>query len=123
VVFARDLSAPVASLVKKIEACTSKNKDKNMASFVVFLSDEEDLDKKLKDFADKEKIEKTPLTIDNPSGPKSYKLNKDAEVTVVLYVNKTVKVNHAFKKGELNDAAIDKVLKDVPQILEKKDKK
>jgi hypothetical protein len=94
-----------------------------MASFAVFLSDEENLDKKLKDFADKEKIEKTVLTIDNPSGPKSYKLNKDAEVTVVLYVNKTVKVNHAFKKGDLNDEAIAKILKDVPQILEKKDKK
>jgi hypothetical protein len=123
VVFARDLSAPVTSLVKKIEACTSKNKDKNMASFAVFLSDEENLDKKLKDFADKDKIDKCVLTIDNPSGPKSYKLNKDAEVTVVLYVNKTVKVNRAFKKGELNDEAIAKILKDVPQILEKKDKK
>ena len=43
----------------------------------------------------------------------------DADVTVLLYVNKTVKVNHAFKKGELNDEAIAKVLKDVPKMFEK----
>jgi hypothetical protein len=119
VVFARDLSAPVTSLVKKIEACTTKNKDKKMASFAVFMSDEEGLDKKLKQFAEKEKIEKCALTIDNPSGPAPYKIAKDADVTVLLYVKKHVKVNHAFKKGELNDEAIAKVLKDVPKIFEK----
>ena len=119
-VFARDLSAPVTSLVKKIEACTAKNaKDKKMCSFAVFMSDEEGLDKKLKDFAEKEKIEKCALTIDNPSGPSPYKIAKDADVTVLLYLDKHVKVNHAFKKGELNDEAIAKILKDVPKIFEK----
>jgi hypothetical protein len=119
VVFARELTAPVTSLVKKIEACTVKNKDKRMASFAVFCSDDEGLAKKLKEFAEKDKIEKCILTMDNPSGPKPVKLAKEADVTVILYVNKTVKVNHAFKKGELNDAAIAKVLKDVPKIFEK----
>jgi hypothetical protein len=119
VVFARELTAPVTSLVKKIEACTDKNKDKKMASFAVFCSDDEALAKKLKEFAEKDKIEKCILTMDNPSGPGPVHLNKDADVTVILYVNKTVKVNHAFKKGELNDEAIAKVLKDVPKIFEK----
>jgi hypothetical protein len=120
VVFARELTAPVTSLVKKIEACTVKNaKDKKMASFAVFMSDDEGLEKKLKDFAEKEKLEKCILTMDNPSGPAPCKIAKDADVTVILYVNKTVKVNHAFKKGELNDEAIAKIIKDVPKILEK----
>jgi len=110
----------VTSLVKKIEACTVKNaKDKKMKSFAVFMSDDESMEKKLKEFAEKEKIEKCILTIDNPSGPDKYNIAKDADVTVLLYVNKTVKVNHSFKKGELNDAAIAKVLKDVPKIFEK----
>ena len=110
----------MTSLVKKIDACTVKNaKDKKLKSFAVFMSDEEGLDKKLKEFAEKEKLEKCILTIDNPSGPKDYKIAKDADVTVILYVNKKVTVNHAFKKGELNDDAIAKVLKDVPKIFEK----
>ena len=59
------------------------------------------------------------LTIDNPAGPSSYHIAKDAAVTVVLYVNKTVKANHTFKKGELNDKSIDSVLGDLPKILKK----
>ena len=110
----------MTSLVKKIEACTVKNaKDKKMKSFAVFMSDDESMEKKLKELAEKEKIEKCVLTIENPSGPKAYNIEKDADVTVLLYVNKTVKVNHSFKKGELSDDAIAKVLKDVPKIFEK----
>ena len=119
VVFARDMSAPVTSLVKKIDAATAKHSKEKMASFAVFLSDEENLEKKLKEFAEKDKVEKCALTIDNPSGPEPYKIAKDADVTVLLYVNKNVKANFAFKKGELNDAAIAKVLKELPKILEK----
>jgi hypothetical protein len=120
VVFARDASEPVTSLVKKIEACTVKNaKDKKLKSFAVFMSDDESLEKTLKEFAEKEKIEQCILTIDNPAGPKDYKIEKEADVTVLLYLGKKVKVNHTFKKGELNDAAIAKVLKDVPKIFEK----
>jgi hypothetical protein len=119
VVFARDASDPVTSLVKKIEACTVKNKEKKLKSFAVFMSDDESIEKKLKEFADKDKIQQCILTIDNPAGPKDYKIEKEADVTVLLYVGKKVKVNHSFKKGELNDDAIAKVLKDVPKIFEK----
>src|SRR5260370_4772749 len=52
-VFARELSAPLTTLIKKIETATAKNSDKKMGSFVVFCSDEEGLDKKLKELAEK----------------------------------------------------------------------
>ena len=51
-----------------------------MGSFVVFLSDSEDLNAKLKELAEKEKINNTVLSIDNPAGPKGYKVSKDADV-------------------------------------------
>jgi hypothetical protein len=35
-----------------------------------------------------------------------------------LYKDKEVKVTRAFKKGELTSQEIDKVLKDLPKILE-----
>src|SRR5207244_76873 len=98
----------VTSLVKKINAATEKNSP-DMRSFAVFLSDQEGLDKKLKEFADKEKVKKVALTIDNPAGPPSYKIAKDADVTVLLYVHKRVKANYAFKKGELKSQDIDKI--------------
>jgi len=42
---------------------------------------------------------------------------KDAEVTVVLYVDKTVKVNHAYKPGEFTEQAIPTIIRDLNKIL------
>jgi hypothetical protein len=120
-IFAREISDPLTSLVKKIDAATVKNKDCKMGSFVVFLNDEEGLDKKLKDVADKEKLEKIALAIDNPAGPKEYNIAKDADITVVLYVKAytkgAVKANYTFKKGEMKDKDIDQIVEDLAKIL------
>lgn len=62
-------------------------------------------------------IEQTVLSIDNPAGPKAYNVSKDADVTVVLYVDRKVKANHAFKKGELTDKDIEKFVSEVPMIV------
>jgi hypothetical protein len=113
----------VTSLVKKIDAATAKNSDAHMASFAVFLSDQEGLDKKLKEWADNEKIKKTALTIDNPAGPSSYKIAKEADVTVLLYVHKRVKANYAFKKDQLKENDIEKIVADLPKILSEKAEK
>jgi hypothetical protein len=117
-IFAREVSDSLTSLVKKIDACTVKNSKAHMGSFVVFCNDDEKLESKLKELAEKEKLKKCVLTIvDRPAGPSGYSLAKDADVTVVLYVDHTVKANYAFKKGELKDKDIQKILKDVPKIL------
>ncbi len=116
-IFAREVSGPLTSLVKKIDEATAKHSDCRMGSFVVFLSDDESLEKKLKDLAKKEKIDHTVLTIDNAAGPAGYDIPKAADVTVVLYVKKTVKANFAFKKGELKDKDIDTIVADVKKIL------
>jgi hypothetical protein len=120
VVFAREMSEPLTSLVKKLDAAAVSNKSAKMGSFVVFCSDDESLEKKLKDFAKNEKLEKVVLTIDNPSGPPSYKIAKDADVTVLLYSKKEVKVNHAFKKGELSEKDIGTIVSDLSKILPEK---
>src|SRR5215472_1929388 len=105
-IFAREVSDNLTSLVKKVDAETGKNSKAKMGSFVVFLSDDEKLSDKLKDLAKKQDLKKTILSIDNPAGPKGYDVSKDADVTVVLYVKQKVVANYAFKKGELNDKAI-----------------
>jgi hypothetical protein len=121
-IFAREVSDSLTSLVKKIDEATAKNKGCSMGSFVVFLNDDEDLKKKLEQVAEKEKLKHTVLTIDNVTGPPDYKIAKDADVTVVLYTKRTVKANYAFKKGELDEKGIEKVMNDIPKILPEKDK-
>ena len=116
-IFAREVSDSLTSLVKKIDAETAKNSKAKMGSFVVFLTDDEKLEDKLKSFAEKEGIKKCVLSIDNPAGPKGYNVSKDADITVVLYNKRQVEANYAFKKGELSSAAIEKILADVPKII------
>jgi hypothetical protein len=122
-IVAREITGPLTSLVKKMDEAAVKNNDCGMGAFVVFCRDEEGLDKKLKDLANKEKLKKTVLTLDNPAGPRGYEIAKDADVTVILYRNKVVEVNKAFKKGELTEADADKILVELAKILPpKKDK-
>ena len=87
-----------------------------MGSYAVFCSDKDGLDKTLEKLAGEQKLTKLVLSIDNPAGPKSYNIAKDADVTVLLYTSFEVKANHTFRKGELNDAAITKVVADVSKI-------
>jgi L-lactate utilization protein LutC len=109
----------LTSLVKKIDEATAKNGSARMGSFVVFCSDEDGLDKKLKSLAEKEKLKKLVLSIDNPAGPKGYNVAKDADVTVVLYTERTVKANWAFKKGEFKDAHVKTVIAGLSKIQDK----
>src|SRR5262245_15889047 len=111
-IFAREVSTGLTSLVKKIDDATAKHSDWKMGSFVVFCNDDEKLEDQLKEFADKNDIKKTILSIDNPAGPEKMKVAKEADVTVVLYVKHTVKANHAFKKGELNAKAVEQIVAD-----------
>ncbi len=116
-VFAREVSAPLTKLIKQLDAATAKNSEQNMGSFVVFLSDKEGLADQLKSVAKSAKLQQTVLAIDNPSGPQKYDVSKDADVTVVLYSRHDVLANHTFRKGQLNDQAIQKILADMPKIL------
>jgi hypothetical protein len=115
-IFAREINDPLTSLVKKVDEANAKQGSK-MGSFVVVL--DPDSKDQLKQLAEKKGIKKTVLTCDNKAGPpRPYDISKDADVTVVLYKNKTVKVNHAYKKGELKDKDIETILGDLPKILE-----
>jgi hypothetical protein len=119
-IFAREISGPLTSLVKKLDEVTGKNQAAEMGSFVVFCSDAENLEKQLKQLATKEQLKHIVLSIDNPAGPDGYNVAKDADVTVVLYLERKIIANYAFKKAELTAKEIDKILADVPRILPKK---
>ena len=116
-IFAREVSPGLTMLIKKIDAATAQNKKARMGSFVVFLSDNEKLADELKALAEKENIQHTVLSIDNPAGPKGYNVAKDADVTVVLYEDRTVRSNHSYRRGELNAKAVDQIVADLPKIL------
>jgi hypothetical protein len=118
-IFAREITPAVTRLLREIDTATAKNAGASMGSFVVFCANNEGLEKQLKELAKKESLKKIVLAIDNPAGPEDYKIAKEADVTVVLYVERTVKANYAFKKGELAEKDVETVVKDLSKILPK----
>jgi hypothetical protein len=117
VVFAREVNPQVAALLKKLDEATAKNGKASMGSFAVFCSDKDGLADQLKSLAAEQKLKSLVLSIDNTAGPKAYNIAKDAEVTVLLYNEFTVRANHAFKKGELNAKSVERVVADVSKII------
>ena len=118
-IITRKLTGDLASLVKQVDEKVGANKDKKMASFVVVLSEDPAANEaKLKELAKKEGIKNVPLTtFADSAGPESYKVSKDAEVTVLLWVGLKVKANHAFAPGKLDKDGIKAVLDDTAKIL------
>jgi hypothetical protein len=116
-IFAREVNEPLVKLLAKIDKATEKNRDVELGSFVVFLSEKEGLKEQLENVAKKQGFKQIILSTFDPAGPEDFKVAKDSDVTVVLYREHLVKANHAFRKGELNDQAVEKIVGDLPKIV------
>ncbi|MCA9059157.1 MAG: hypothetical protein KDA85_11680 [Planctomycetaceae bacterium] len=119
-IFARKMDDNVAKLVSEIDGVVGKNADeKKMAAFVTLLTNDPDAaEGALKAAAEKGAIKHTPLTVfENNAGPAKYKIDANADVTVMMWVNNNVEVNHAFSAGQLNEDAIKKIVEDTGKIL------
>jgi hypothetical protein len=120
VVFARGTSDSVGKLMAKLDAEAIAKKDTGCKVWLTLLAEKADLDELAK-WAQKQGLTSAPVgAFEDADGPPSYKLHKDAEVTVLLFTKQKVVANFAFRAGELNDKAIDSVLKSVPLLFETK---
>ncbi len=113
-VFARQASKPVAELVKKLDAEVGKVGQEKMGAAVVFLSSEDNIKQTVSQIAEKTKVKNVSLAVDGPTGPQSYKISKDAEVTVILYNKKKVVANHACEK--FDSKSVETVVADLSKI-------
>jgi hypothetical protein len=119
-VFAREVTPAVTDLVKKLDAATAKNSDAEMCSCVIFCSDDKAMPKQLEKLVKDAGVKKTILAVEKAAGPEEYAVNKEAEVTVVLYKQHIVKANFAYGKGAFTEKEADKVVAALPTILPKK---
>jgi len=119
-VFARTPNDPaVHKLLKALDAENVKHAKADMLTYAVFTGDKAAIEPTLKDVAKKAELKKLIIAIEEKDEPipEKYKLNKDADVTVILYVNRLVQANHAFAKGKITDKDIEAVVKDVAKIV------
>ncbi len=119
-IFARQISGPLTSLVKQLNEATPKHKNAKLGSFVVFLSDDNSLAEKVIALSEKEKIAHTILGLHEAEGPNGYSVAAEADVTVVLYTGRTAKANYAFKPGKMTADDVTRIIADLPKILPSK---
>ena len=115
----------MTSLVKKIDerlvAMTAKPQ-RAPGVYIIFDSNANGLDGRLREIAEKEKLQRVSLCIGPPPG--DYEVNNAAEVTVVVYNvarrgQQKVTANFAFLKGQLDDTKADAIVKAVAEVLPK----
>jgi hypothetical protein len=134
----------LTELLKKLDEAVGRHQKAYFGSFVVFLSPDakssatdskaqdsgklvqeakarEDLIARLQ--ARAEKLKNVVVCCFPAEGPKDYKINEKAEVTVIFYNLFEVLANFAHKEGQLQTKDVEAILKKVDDTLDKAKKK
>jgi len=113
----------LTSLVKKIDrrlAAAGKSA-RPQGVYVIFVNNADGLDKQLRGIAEKEGLKRVNLCIGAP--PAAYEVAPAADVTVVIYNagrrGQPVTANFALRKGELDDAKTEAIVKALSDVLPK----
>ena len=117
IVFARSVSDPLRKLLTACDDAVAAQPKDAMRAWMTVLGEKtiglDDLGR----WATKAGLKAVPVGVfDDPVGPPSYKLAAEADVTVVLFANKKVVANFAFRVGELDDAAVKRVVEQLAQL-------
>jgi len=119
IIFARTLNDSLAKLLQRLDQSADDYKAAELRPWATFLSgNQTEFDPQVVAWAKKHAIRSVPLGIfEDPDGPPSYRLNREADVTILLNVNRKVVVNFSFRAGELTDEKIAEVIKALPQVV------
>jgi hypothetical protein len=111
----------VKKLDQRLDAVAGKT-PRALGAYVLFDSQADGLDKRLREMAEKEALKRVSLCIG--AAPADYGVAKDAEVTVLIYSvgrrpQQKVTANFALRKGELDEAKTDAIAKALSEVLPK----
>jgi hypothetical protein len=119
VVFARSLSEGLGKLVRGLDKAVLDNKKADLRAWVTFLHDDQQkFDPLVVAWGRQQGIKSVPLGVfEDLVGPPTYRLQRGAELTVLLFVKQKVTRNFAFKDGSLTDAQVEEVLKGIDALV------
>lgn len=118
-IFTRKVDDKLAALLKEVDTIVGKNSGKDMAAFLVVMTDDQaGQEAALKKLAADAGLKNVPLTtFEDVNGPRNYKISKDAEVTVMMWVNGKLAVNETLKQADLTAEKIASVTAQTTKIL------
>jgi hypothetical protein len=106
----------LAGLVKQLDAMVAAQQEKKLAAVLNIVGEANDeMKAKIKSFGEKGGLKKIPLVATTEGG--KFKVNAEAEVTVMLYRGKKVKFNFALAKGELDAKTIAAIVDSTDKML------
>ena len=120
-VFARHTDEALAGLVTKLDHLVAISSLKQAAALTAIVGDDPDAIRAgVRQFADDYRIEHVILTMPkrHDIGDRQLRLADEAEVTVMIAKDRKIVANHAFAAGQLDVAAIEKILADFKSLLE-----
>jgi hypothetical protein len=122
-IFARRMDAPTARLLRAARAAVRAREKEKLFAWFVFLGEggaatEAALEDATYQFARANEAAGLPVSVlGDPDGPPGYLIARDAVVTVLLFRNRKVVANRAFRAVEWNERAADGALQDLPALL------
>lgn len=113
IVFARSLSDSLGQLAHGLDKAVADHRAADVRAWITFLNDDQSrFDPKVVQWAQDHAIKNLPLGVfEDANGPPSYRLARDADVTVLLFARRQVVANFAFRSGELKPRDIAEILK------------
>lgn len=108
-VFARDIGGQVPELLQAIDKAVAENEDSRLQGLLTLIGDDATA---LKGEAEKiaetagDKLVPVVIAKETKTGPLSYKLSSDAEVTIILAQDSQVVATHTFDASKIDVQAI-----------------
>jgi len=119
-VFARSTDKELVALVKEIDSTVKKHKSAKLASFVNLMGkDQAELSANAKKLAQKGRLKEVAVVVplDQRDTEEQFKLDPNAEVTVVLYNKSKVEKTFALRHGKLNEKVIARISADAAKMV------
>jgi hypothetical protein len=121
IVFARSLSKDLGRLATQIEKSLTDHKAADLRGWMTFLNANQlEFDPQVVRWGQEYALGHLPLGIfEDEGGPPAYRLNRAADVTVLVCNKQKVVTNFAFKAGELTPARVAEIVKAIDAITGK----
>lgn len=122
IVFARNAGDALGKLAGKLDKALAAHKAAELRSWITFIGkDEQTFDRPLLDWSKQHGLKSLPIgTFKEEDGPPTYRVARDADVTVVLFVRQKVEATFGFRDRELTEEAVGRVLEAVALLAAKK---
>jgi hypothetical protein len=119
VVFARTPSAELGKLAQGLDKAVIDSKGAEFRAWITFLhTDQSSFDPTVVQWSRQLGLRNLPLTVfEDVVGPPTYRLSKNADVTVIVFTKQKVVANFAFRGGELDDKKTADILQAVKAVV------